>query len=399
MPSGKHRRRAALALVALGTATCGVEAGVRTMGATPSPDETAPVVETAPDPSDPAPDVTSSPTSRPPNDTTTASSVDAIDDTTADTTVAPVVCAVTELLVPTCGAWFGVSSPSADGRYDYTQGFAEFAALVDEPPDILRFYQRDGEPFPDDEHRRLAERDGAPRSILHFSWKPAFGHTWREIADGRFDAEIDTVARSLMAYPHKMFLTIHHEPENDVDQNDGSGMTPADYVDMYRHVVGKLRAHGVDNVVYVMNFMGFEGWADIVDDLYPGDDVVDWIAWDPYALEDHSTVEEMINDRSGVWPGFYVWARAKAPGKPLMLAEWGFDLPTQPWAAEAVVRLPDVLRTDFPEIKAAVYWNDRSERFDAQFTRDGDNRRAFAAAYASIADDPYFDQVATDFAP
>lgn len=310
----------------------------------------------------------------------------------------PAVCEVTDLLVPTCGAWFGVSSPSSDGAFDYTRGFAEYATVVAEPPDILRFYQRDDEVFPDAEHRALAERDGEPRSLLHFSWKPSTTLTWREIADGGAEASIDAVAASLSAYPHRMFLTIHHEPENDIG-DDGSGMTAADYVDMYRHVVSGLRERGVDNVVYVMSYIGFERWVDVVDDLYPGDDVVDWIAWDPYAVGEIDSFADLVNSPSDGWPGFYEWATAKAPGTPLMLAEWGFNLPRQTWATEVLDDAPEVLRTRFPALKALVYWNDLGDRFDSRLTTDGDDRSEFSSTFAELATDPYFNRVSTDDAP
>ncbi len=54
---------------------------------------------------------------------------------------------------------------------------------------------------------------------------------------------------------------------------------------MYRHVALRLRADGLTNAVLVMNYMGAVKWgvADWFGELYPGDDVVDWIAYDPYA--------------------------------------------------------------------------------------------------------------------
>lgn len=414
--------RALASVPVLVLAACGTEAGVATIGAQPLPTDpgvaapstapTLPITDDRTMTSDTSP-ATSAPSSPAPERRQTRSlpawlcalvlsaaaceSGDAIPSTTPVTE--PAVCTVSELLVPTCGAWFGVSSPSTDGAFDYTRGLAEYESLVGHPPDILRFYQRDDDSFPNAEHRALAERPGQPRSILHFSWKPAIGQTWRQIADGEFDDHIDVVAGSLSAYPHTMFLTIHHEPENDVVPREGSGMTTRDYVDMYRHVVEQLRARGVDNVVYVMNYIGFVRWADMIDELYPGDDVVDWIAWDPYGLDGHRSIAEVINDPRGDWPGFYEWATERAPGMPLMLGEWGFDLPSQPWAADAVSELPEVLRTRFPAIKAVVYWNDRSEQFDSRIGVDTESVTRFADEFAEIASDPYFDRVSTDDVP
>ena len=86
---------------------------------------------------------------------------------------------------------------------------------------------------------------------------------------------------------------------------------------MYRHVVKRLRAHGVDNMVTVLVHMAYvphttQSW---FNQMYPGDDVVDWIGFDTYAYSDpgygHGDFAEVLNRRSGgkrSWPGFYNWA-------------------------------------------------------------------------------------------
>ena len=407
-------RGGALLAIVLVAASCAIESGVAIRGAAPTPH--VPTPSAAP---------TTMPITEPDTPSPPAAAVDAAaegsgavmrrlmcvamlglaacaggdGEPSATAPTEPSVCGVSALLVPDCGAWFGVSSPSSDGTYDYTVGLAEYASVVAEPPDILRFYERGAERFPDAEHRALAEPPGRPRSILHFSWKPAPALTWREIADGGADANIDLIASSLAAYPHRMFFTVHHEPENDVIDTPGSGMTTQDYVDMYRHVVEGLRGRGVDNLVYVMSYIGFERWVDVVDELYPGDDVVDWIAWDPYAVDEIGSFSDLVNSPSGDWPGFYDWAIGKAPGTPLMLAEWGFNLPRQPWASDVLTDAPEQLSERFPAIKALVYWNDRGERFDSRLRAAEADRSDYADAFAALAADPFFNRVGTDEAP
>ena len=169
-----------------------------------------------------------------------------------------------------------------------------------------------------------------------------------------------------------MFLAIYHEPEND-EQADGGGMTAADYVEMYRHVVQRLRDQGVDNAVFVMNYLGFAKWATAVDGFYPGDDVVDWIAYDPYGLAKQHDFARLLNDPADGWPGFYEWATRKAPGKPMMVAEWGFDLPNQPEAAAALESAALVLEYQYPMIKALVYWNDfRDGGFEVRIDQESE---------------------------
>lgn len=322
--------------------------------------------------------------------------------TTPVTTAAAKPCeaSVSDLLVPQCGVWFGASTPSFDGSYDYVRGLEEYEQIVGVQPDILHFYERGPEPFPTAEHRALAERPDRQRSILYFNWKPAPELTWRQIADGAADTSIASVASGLRGYPHRLFLTIQHEPENDVIDRPGSGMTPTDYVSMYRHVVSALRALNVDNVVFVLGYMGFGRWSSMVDDLYPGDDVVDWISYDPYGFDSHATFAEMLNDPGPAgWPGFYEWATEKAPGTPIMLGEWGFDLRRQTRAPEMLGDASLALQRDFQMIKALVYWNDRGERVDARLGQEGDIAERFVEEYARLAKDPYFHETSTAAAP
>ena len=61
-------------------------------------------------------------------------------------------------------------------------------------------------------------------------------------------------------------------------------MTAKDFAASYRHVIQRLRAKGVTNAVNVVAYMGNEKWMaqSWWKDLYPGDDVVDWIGLDSY---------------------------------------------------------------------------------------------------------------------
>ncbi|MBI5089120.1 MAG: hypothetical protein HZB15_09765 [Actinobacteria bacterium] len=301
----------------------------------------------------------------------------------------PDACTISELLVPSCGAWFGASTPSSDGRYDYEVGLDEYLDVVSTTPDILHFYHTNAATFPTASELAMSERDGEQVSLLFYNWKPSTSLTWREIADGGADDNIEVVARGLSRYPGRLFLTIHHEPEND-QGSVGSGRTPADYVDMYRHVVTRLRDLGVTNAVFVMNYMGFEKWGPVADDFYPGDDVVDWIAYDPYAFAGQPTFAAMLNQASGDWPGFYEWAVGRAPGKPIMLGEWGFDLTTQPNSAKALDGAVDALQTRFPMVKALVYWNDRTDEWNFRLDQGLALSDDYAAAFARLAADPYF---------
>ena len=150
-----------------------------------------------------------------------------------------------------------------------------------------------------------------------------------------------------------------------------SGYTAADYKLMYRHVVLRLHQRGLRNLVRVMNYIGLPQWGvqPWFEQMYPGNDVVDWIAFDPYIFgtgQYWGTPTDLFNRRFyqyPAWPGFYTWATRFAPTKPLMLGEWGVVEKVGSPGAKALFfkQLGDQAK-NWPRVKALVYWNAASDR-------------------------------------
>jgi hypothetical protein len=151
--------------------------------------------------------------------------------------------------------------------------------------------------------------------------------------------------------------------------------------------------------VFVVNYMGFNGWASMVDELYPGNDVVDWIAYDPYGFKMHTDFGEFLDTSNKSWPGFYSWATAKAPGKPIMLAEWGWDLNKQPAAPEILDAGVPIIQRDFPMLKALVYWHDDADNFSVRIDQNTALGQRYGQAYSRFANNAYFNQTPTSAAP
>ncbi|CAN5642326.1 hypothetical protein BH18ACT3_BH18ACT3_26970 [soil metagenome] len=72
--------------------------------------------------------------------------------------------------------------------------------------------------------------------------------TWTSVASGRNDAWLEGLLGRLKNERGPVFLTIHHEPENDVG---GAGMQPSDWVAMQRRAIAKRREIGALNVSIV----------------------------------------------------------------------------------------------------------------------------------------------------
>src|SRR5262245_57745090 len=307
-------------------------------------------------------------------------------------------CTVSEKLVPTCGVPWGVG-PGAHTDESRTAALREFERKTRRPQAIYHAYHRGRQLFPTREEIKIAQ-DREHRRLLFLSWKPP-GASWARIAAGdpETDAHLDRLARHIRRnFTEPFFFTVHHEPENDVRSARGSGWTAKDYAAMYRHVIERLRRNGVTNLVSVMVYMAYIRWTTKpwFESLYPGDDVVDWVAWDTYAYSDpgygYGDFAEMVNRRSNsrpAWPGFYNWAASRFPHKPLMLAEWGVWHSTRnpghmPYFFDTVARQ---IR-HFPRIKALVYFDTPRDQRD--YVSRVDVTRESLRAYRRLGQDRTF---------
>lgn len=299
-------------------------------------------------------------------------------------------CPVSATLVPSCGAWWGVA-PGVFTGLPVNQALPLAEQRMGRQVDIVHLYQQGDQQFPTAAAREMARYPQRPRLLL-INWKPSLEHSWAQIAAGAVDGRLDRLAAHIRAtFPERFFLTIHHEPENDVRAWPGSGYTADDYRNMVRHVVLGLRARGIHNAITVMTYMGAPNWVlPWFDQLYPGDDVVDWIGLDPYADQRVETFAQLVNktrpDYPG-FPGFYTWAQRAHPGKPLMVAEWGaFDRPDDQGFKQ---RFYDSVRQQLPllpAIRALVYFESpRAPRGDTRFDTSSGGWQAFA----ELARDPY----------
>jgi hypothetical protein len=179
---------------------------------------------------------------------------------------------------------------------------------------------------------------------------------WSQIAAGAWNSTIDAEAARLRSYGRPIMVALMHEMEL-VNKNGAFG-TSADFVAAWRTVVSRMRADGATNVVWVWD-MGGESAANAVS-YYPGNDVVDWIAWDPYNWG-------MCPRNPSGWHSFtqitssnYSYFSTTAPydARPLMLAEFGSVEQTGNVAGKQnwFTAVPSQAAAE-PQIKALVYFD------------------------------------------
>jgi beta-mannanase len=152
--------------------------------------------------------------------------------------------------------------------------------------------------------------------------------------------------------------------------------------------VHRFRADGVTNVSWVWDVSGStDYWAKYGSGLYPGDDVVDWIAWDPYNWYlCHSTGWIGF---AGMVRLFYDWLNAHGHGnKPFMLAEYGSrESDVDPsakgrWLVDALGALKGGM---FPDLKALIYFDSGRPECDWRI----DTSQTALAGYRRLVNDSY----------
>lgn len=310
--------------------------------------------------------------------------------TTQRNSAAPKNCAPTRKLVPTCGAWWGIypGATIRDHGYppDFRKRLADLEKLTGRPFDIVHRYHRWKEPLLDAAERAAARplSTGAPERILYLQWESqtndrgSTGIRWSTIAYTKNqDAYIRSMARRVAAFPHRLFLEFDGEPEERSDANHYQhGEKDIAFSRAYRKIHKIFQQEGAKNVVWVWNVMGWDKAYRryTTKGLYPGDDVVDWIGWDPYNRFDDGgnagcgtgwTEPRPLIEQFASWLVAQRSTRRQFVGKPFMLSEYGSleGAKGSGHAKGAWFRaLPKALRDPDPaapvnNIKAVVYFN------------------------------------------
>ncbi|GGK83067.1 CBM96 family carbohydrate-binding protein [Mangrovihabitans endophyticus] len=355
----------------------------------------------APEPADPEPTTSEPTTSEPTTSEPTATEPEPVpgEPTGTEPTGTEPGCVTGALLVPSCGVLWG----AAAGGFTTAprdEALRDWEALTGRTASIFHAYHKGDQKFPTAAEIAMTRDPEHPRVLL-LNWKVAYGSTWAKVAAGEQDERIDNWAAYVKAnYPdQKFFLALHHEPENDVQPWAGSGMTAKDYAAMYRHVIQRLRADGVTNAVNVVAYMGNEKWMaqSWWGDLYPGDDVVDWMGLDSYVSAEpgyyhYGDFGDLLDrEPSGGGTGWYDWAVANHASKPIMVAEWGvYHRLSAPYDKAPAFRTVVPELKEHPQVKAIVYFDTpKDDSGDRNIAVD--STQSSLTAFRELAADPMFE--------
>jgi hypothetical protein len=306
-------------------------------------------------------------------------------------------CALSTLGVPSCGVLWGVATKPPTAA-----GVKAVETAVGRPFDFVYRYHDVNDTVPDDAEKALA----AQGKLLHialaardFAAGDKNGVDWASVASGRFDATLEAQAQGIAGLKTTVFMTFEQEANQKQKASKGSG---ADFKAAWRHLHDIYAKAGATNVVWVWVMTGAADNLDRAAELWPGNDVVDWISWNVY--------NQSGCTGAGIDPSkyisfedkmktFYDFVHARGPAlgidadKPMMISETGSakyanDLgKTAGWYAA----IPSVL-AKYPQIKAVGLWNSIDGGCDYQFSVVPTLARAVGQATGEAAVDAHLER-------
>lgn len=228
-------------------------------------------------------------------------------------------CHVDDLLVHSCRTLLGARAsgyPSVPDNFD-AQHIAHGRRLG-RPIDLAHAFAAPRQvPFAD-RHTVNWTRNHTDAWLVH-NWKPAA--RWADADTPTVRDRIRVAARRVKHLRYrKIHLVIHHEPENDTAvaaARKGAG-TPKDYRTMWHLVREIFDDEQCENALFGMAYMNYPAWDSIVGDLWPGDDLVDWVWCNLYGSPSRPDPAENLAHFTGLREQVGLGI-----GKPLGVIEWG----------------------------------------------------------------------------
>jgi Glycosyl hydrolase family 26 len=223
-----------------------------------------------------------------------------------------------------------------------------------------------------------------------------------KIIAGEFDNDLRTWAREAKEFGSPILIEWGTEPNGEWFSwngkwNGGAEEGPPRYVAAYRHIVDLMRGEGADNLQWVWHV----NWLDEpekdwnrLENYFPGGNYCDWVA-----LSAYGPTTPMMRDgtESLAFKMREAYPRLLniAPGKPIIIAEFGCDLHNRrvnaaEWAQAA---LEDLFSNRWPGVIGFCWWNegwqnDDNKKHDTDMIipHDRDLSRVFHDELAKHAD-------------
>ena len=164
---------------------------------------------------------------------------------------------------------------------------------------------------------------------------------------------------------------------------------PERFRDAYRHIIDLSRQEGARNITWVFHANDVDAPAEpwnSLENYYPGDDWIDWLAVSAYGVLTPMDLEwtEFRDKLDAAYPRL----AALAPDKPIIVAEFGVARsPYGEQAAWAERALTDLLAQRWPRIVGFSWWNEAWQNDDDRAhdtTMRLEDNPALAAAFERL---------------
>ena len=234
----------------------------------------------------------------------------------------------------------------------------------------------------------------------------------KKIIAGEFDADLRAWAHEAKTFGSPILIEWGTEPNGNWFSwngkwNGGAGEGPRRYIAVYRHMVDVMRAEGADNLQWVWHVNWYdepEAKWNRFENYFPGANYCDWVALSAYGpttpLTENETESFSFELREA-----YPRLTKIAPGKPIIVAEFGCDLHNRHvnavhWAKSA---LDDLFSGQWPAIIGFCWWNEgwqnddhKKHDSDLIILHDPDLTRVFHEEFVQHADKIQEKAIATD---
>jgi Glycosyl hydrolase family 26 len=192
------------------------------------------------------------------------------------------------------------------------------------------------------------------------------------IAAGTFDADLKQWAAGAKQFGAPLLVEWGTECNGDWfawnGKWNGHEMGAGKFIAAWRHIVTLVREAGCSNITWVWHVDSEDSpkkeW-NRLENYYPGDDFVDWIAVSAYGPQTPKEKDAPSRIRELLDP-VYPRINALAPSKPLILAEFGCtrgnpQITAPDWARDA---LADLFSDRWPRISGFCWWNEAWQNDD-----------------------------------
>jgi len=284
-----------------------------------------------------------------------------------------------------CG-WGAFAEPS--GNQTPMEAVFAFEKVIGRKLDVTRHYMSWDREIPNEQVRQSASTGHRPLISLECQRRNGTFVKWADIASGKHDNELRTMAHNLRDWGHKAYWVFNHEPENDT----GSG-NAKEFKAAYNHTRRLFDNIGTPNLRWVCTLMrptyqGAHGGAAL------------WIPSGAQVLGVDGYNRGACNTDIG-WATFqelFAAARfyAKNHGKHLIIQEWGTvgrkacgGSPgvesKASWLKQACERIKA-----WPEVEAVIYTNAEVDFRGHDITYKVDTTPDVLKVYRHFGHDPHF---------